>query len=541
MTAVAARPATGRHGPSEGRPGPWRLLAAAGPLLAAAAAAVGMALLNTPVGDLQAAIARERAAASGVGVTYWFSWYGGLSPGTYSSLVPVLSLAVGSFGLLVLATLGTTALGGPLSRGTAHPELLRWCVCAAAVSNMLSGRVAFAVGAVIAVAAVLAVRRGHVVLGGLLMAVSGLATPLAPAFAGLATVPLLASGGHRSPRVRCVLLGAAAGVAVPVVAFGAAGWQPFPGHALGWAAVVALAAHPALRRTGQAWLVPVAVPVTVLLFLVPTGVGSNLGRFFALVLPCVVLAWSHWRGLRLALALLPSLAWLVQVPVHDQTDVLAEGYSGDDYATLQHALLAREDLDGHRVELLDNRSHVGSHRLGPEVLLARGWENQADAEYHAAIFDREMPDAGDYRDWLTDNAVAYVAVAADPLTTFRTRAPLELIRTGLPYLTRVWSDRRWTLYRVEDPAPIVPAPLTLLDISPARMVLEVPDTGAHAVRIRPNQYLVARSTADPRVTACVAATSDGWVTLRAPHAGRYVLRGEFSVSAALGDPPGDCA
>lgn len=534
MTIVAALPATARHGFA-------RWAGAAGPLLVTAAAALGMWLLDTPVGDLQAAIAREQAAESGVGVTYWFSWYGGLSPGSYSSLVPALSLAVGSFGLLVLATLAATALGGPLSRGTAHPALLRWCVAAAAVSNMVAGRVAFAVGAALALAAVVAVRRGRLLAGGVLMVVAGLASPLAPAFAGLATVPLLAAGGHRSPGVRTLLLGAVAGVAVPTAVFGAAGWQPFPGHALAWSAAAGLAAYPALRGTAQHWLLPLAAPVTVALFLVPTGVGSNLGRFFSLVLPCLVLAWSHWTGTRLLLALLPSLAWLVQVPVHDQTVAIEEGYSAADYTPLRRALLAREDLEGHRVELVDNSSHAGSHRLGPEVLLARGWENQADAEYNAAITDEAMPDAGDYRTWLTENAVAYVAVAAEPLVTFRTRSELQLVDSGLPYLVQVWSDEHWRLYRVEDPAPIVPAPLTLVEISPARMIVEVPDTGEHALRIRPNQYLVARSATDPAITACLTPTPDDWVTLRVPEPGRYLLEGEFSVTAALGVRSDDCA
>jgi hypothetical protein len=250
-----------------------------------------------------------------------------------------------------------------------------------------------------------------------------------------------------------------------------------------------------------------------------------------------VLAWSHWSGVRLLLAVLPALAWLVQNPVHDQLVAIEDGYSAEDYTSLREALLAREDLAGYRVELLDSSSHVGSHELGSSVLLARGWENQTEARYHESLFDAEMPDAADYRLWLTDNAVAYVAVAADPLTTFRTRAELGLIDSGLPYLTRVWSDDRWTLYRVEDPAPIVPPPLTLVEAAPSRMVLDVPDAAEHRLQIRPNRYLVARSESDPQVTACLTATPDHWVTLRAPVPGRYVLEGEFSLGAALGGGP----
>lgn len=533
MTAVAALPATARSRAI-------RLLTTAGPLLAAAAAAVVMRLLDTPVGDLQAAIAREQAAESGVGVTYWFSWYGGLSPGSYSSLVPVLSRAVGSFGLLVIAALATTALGGPVARDTARPALLRWCICAAAVSNMFAGRVAFGVAAAVALAAVLAVTRDRIALGGLLMAVSGLASPLAPAFAGLAVVPLLLAGGHRSPRVRSLLLGAGAGVALPVVLFGAGGSQPFGGEVLGWSIAAGLAAFPALMRTQQRWLLPLAVPVTAVIGLVPNGVGTNLGRFFSLVLPCIVIAWSRWGGVRLLCAVLPALVWLVQNPVRDQVVAVEEGYTAEDYTALRAVLLAQEDLVGHRVELLDSSSHVGSYELGSSVLLARGWENQTEARYHHELFDEAMPDAAVYRGWLTDNAVAYVAVAADPWTTFRTRSELALIDSGLPYLTRVWSDERWTLYRVEAPAPIVAPPLILVEAAPSRMVVDVPDTAEHRLQIRPNRYLVAHSESDPDVTACFTATPDDWVTLRAPLPGRYVLEGEFSLGAALGGRPDEC-
>ncbi|SEP15214.1 hypothetical protein [Trujillonella endophytica] len=533
MTAVAALPATARSRAA-------RLLATYAPVPAAAAAAAAMGLFDTPVGDLQAAIAREQAAESGVGVTYWFSWYGGLSPGSYSSLVPALSRGIGSFGLLVLATLAVTALGGPLARDTARPALLRWCICAAAVSNMFAGRVAFGVAAAVALAAVLALTRGRVVLGGLLMAVSGLASPLAPAFAGLVTVPLLLAGGHRSPPVRSLLLGAGAGVALPVVLFGTGGSQPFGGVTFVWGILAGLAAYPALRTTEQRWLLPLVAPVTVVLAVVPNGVGSNLGRFFSLVLPCVLIVWSRWGGVRLLAALLPALVWLVQNPVHDQLVAVEGGYAAEDYTSLRDALLARGDLEGHRVELLDSSSHVGSHELGSSVWLARGWENQTESRYHDSLFDEEMPSAADYRRWLADNAVAYIAVAADPLTNFRTRAVLGLIDADLPYLTRVWADERWTLYRVEDPAPIVPPPLTLVEAAPSRMVVDVPDTAEHHLQIRPNRYLVARSEADPGVTACFTPTPDDWVTLRAPVPGRYVLEGEFSLDAALGGAPDEC-
>ncbi|MGY1745636.1 hypothetical protein [Blastococcus sp. SYSU D00695] len=532
MTAVAGVPGGGPRGARS------RFLLA-GPLLATLAGVAVVWLLDSPVADLQAAIAREQAAGAGVGLTYWFGWYGGVSPGSYSFVVPLLSQLVGSTGLLFLASLAVVAAAYPLSRGTAHPVLFRWAVAAGVVSNMASGRVAFAVGAALALAGVLAVRAGRPVPGAVALAASGLASPLVPAFAGLAAVPLLLAG-NRSRPVLATLAGATVGVVVPYVLFGAPGFQPFPLTTLIWCGAVALGAYPALHGRPQRWLVPLAAVTAVVLFLVPTGVGSNLGRFSYLVLPCLVLAWSAWSRWRVLLALLPAAAWMVYAGVTDQVTAIDTGYTAADYAPLRDALAALPDLDGHRVELLDNTSHAGSHELGPDIALARGWENQTDARYNEVLIEPHAVDAPGYRAWLDDNAVAYVAVAAQPLDNVRTRSELRLVRAGLPYLTEVWSDRNWTLYRVADPTPIVPAPLTLVETTPARMVVDVPDTGTHEIRVRASRYLVAHGLDDPATVACLGATGAGWVQLRVPVPGRYVLEGELTVSTVLGEAPEGC-
>jgi hypothetical protein len=530
VTAIGGATAVERS-----RSGPLLTL---GPLLVAVAAVAVVWLLDPPLADLQAALAREQAVDSGVGLTYWFSWYGGISPGSYSSLVPFLSLLVGSRVLALAAPLAVVALVFPLSRGLAHPALFRWAVAAAAVSNLLAGRVAFGVGAAIALVAVLAVRARRPVVGAALLTLSGLASPLVPAFAGLVAVPLLTGGGARSAAVRAALAGAAAGVAVPFALFGAPGAYQFPWTTLALTVGTAAVVWPALWRTPQRWLVPLAAVAATVLFLVPTGVGANMGRFAYLVLPAVVLAWSRWDRRPLLLALLPALAWTGYAAARDEVAALGDGYRTEDYAALRTELLQRPDLTGHRVELVDNWSRGGSHLLGPEVALARGWEDQTDNHLNEEFFEPGGQDAGDYRAWLADNAVAYVAVAADPVT--RDGPVTRLVRSGLPYLAPVWSDEHWTLYRVADPRPIVAAPLDLVSASPAELVVDVPDTAVHRVQVRPNRYLVARSAIDPELSACLAATDDGWVTLRAPVPGTYVLAGDFSLRGVLGADADGC-
>ncbi|SEP15234.1 hypothetical protein [Trujillonella endophytica] len=531
MTALA--------GPSAGVRRPLGPAAAAlGPLVAVAVAATVMWLLDPPVADLQAALAREQAADAGAGLTYWFNWYGGISPGSYSSVVPFLSQLVGSRTLALVAPLAVVALALPLSRGTAHPALFRWAVAAAAMSNLLAGRVAFAVGAAVGLAAVLALRERRAVLGAALLVVAGLASPLVPAFAGLLTLPLLADGGRRSRPVVASLAGAGLGVLVPFALFGAPGAYQFPWTTLALTAGLALVVWPALWRTGQHWLVPLTVAAALVLFVVPTGVGANMGRFTYLVLPCAVLAWSRWRPRPLLLLLVPVLCWSVFAAGRDEVAALDDGYGAEDYEPLRAELLGRPDLTGYRVEVVDNWSRAGSHSLGPDIALARGWEDQTDNFHNAVLFEPGALDAAGYRGWLDDNAVAYVAVAADPLA--RAEQEAELVESGLPYLTRVWHDENWSLYRVQNARPIVPAPLVLLSASPAELVVEVPDVAAHPVQVRPNRYLVARSVADPDVTACLLPTEDGWITLQAPVPGTYVLAGDLSLTGVVGRDSDSC-
>ena len=59
--------------------------------LFAAVTAVAFVIVRPPVGDIFAARARQSAALHGVGERYWFSWFGGIVPGHYSVLGPLLS------------------------------------------------------------------------------------------------------------------------------------------------------------------------------------------------------------------------------------------------------------------------------------------------------------------------------------------------------------------------------------------------------------------------------------------------------------------
>ena len=510
------------------------------PLAVAVLATAILWAVSPTLGDLQAAIAREEAARSGVGLEYWFGWFGGVSPGSYSLIVPAMSTVIGSLPLLCLATVVIAAMAYPLSRSATHPMATTWAIAIAAVLNLMSGRVAFAVGVAFALGSLLLIKRNLTILGVAGLVVSGLASPLAPAFVGLGSIVFLLYRPTRNRPVVAMVVGAALGVLVPFALFGAPGAQGFPWTTLFWIVLIGVTAGLAMTDKPSVWIAPLATVAAIVIFSFPNGVGSNISRFFCLVLPCLVLYFSR-RPLRLiGIALIPAIVYAVFVAAADQFAVADASKPTELYAPLTEQLTKTGQLDNHRVELIDAGTHAGSHMLGNGVKLARGWENQSDSRYNPIFYDEGALTIGSYRDWLSENAVAYVAVSAKPLRQMKDEA--ALVATHPDYLQETWRNADWTLYRVVDPSPIVPAPLTLVSDSPSQMVIDVPSADrSYPVQIRPNRYLVARSVDDSSVTACIAETPRGWITLRVPSAGRYSLEGSFTVRGVLAEQSPVCS
>ncbi len=368
------------------------------PLALSVLAAVLLWIIDPPMRDLQAALARESAHRAGVGVSYWFDWFGGVSPGSYSLIVPTLTSWVGSLFLLCLCTVIISALAYPVSRNATHPTLLTWAVALSAVLNMFSGRVTFATGAAIAMLAVWAFQRKRPVTGALLLVVSGLASALVPAFVGMVLLPFFLVRRYRNARMWWAIGGAALGVALPYLLFGAPGQQPYPVTSFLWylvigiGAVLALDSPMATNHAPARWIAPLGIVVATVLFIIPTGVGSNLGRFFLFILPCVVLFFSLKSPKVLALLLSPALVYGLFYALYDQVSVT----DGENPETLYAPLTSQLDeladdgrIENHRVELVDTDTHAGAYLLTDSAPLARGWENQSDMRYNSVFFDKD--------------------------------------------------------------------------------------------------------------------------------------------------------
>ena len=259
------------------------------------AAALAFVLVRPPVGDFWAAQARQYAALHGVGLNYWFGWFGGTVPGHYSILAPFLLQVVDPAVLGAASTVAGVALCRRLLRGSAHGMVAAWAAAIGGTFSLWSGRVPFALGTALMLAGVVAVvanKRGWATAAG---AASALVSPVSGAFLalGLCGVAL----HDRDRRATALWAGGAAGGSLIAAGlyFGLPGSEGFPvSHGMLAAATTALlllARPPAVVRT----VVILSVVACPLLIVVPNGMGTNFERFVWICLPVAVVATGQAR------------------------------------------------------------------------------------------------------------------------------------------------------------------------------------------------------------------------------------------------------
>ncbi len=540
--SVANAPApSGARAPAGAAPAPapgvWQRLAPAAPTLVLAANAVAFFLLRPDVNDLWAARARASAVSHGVGLTYWFSWFGGgTTPGNYSVLTPSLSAALGCELVVAVAAVAVTALGTVAVRHTRRPLAAAWVLAVVTAANLWSGRVPFLLGAAFALGALLALQRRHRTGTVLLTVLAVLSSPVPGAFLVLGL-----SGTFITTRTRewrpiiawCASSALVAALAVALV-FGTPGPEPF-GFRLALGTCVGLAllylARPADHlRTTILWSFPIVLAV----FALPNGMGSNVTRFVWFCLPVAVVATST-RGRRLvALLLTPVVAAGVWGTVRDLRSATLPISSVGFYQPLATELDRIPDVRSYRVEVVNHGAHAAYDALLDHALLARGWETQADTALNRALHTDPL-DATTYKVWLDNNAVGYVALPAVSVSGY---SEYDLVRSGRAgYLRPIWRSTDWTLYEVTHPTPIAGAPARVVRHSQSALTVSLPCRCTVNVRVRYSKFLQAtlerpnagrrQGAATRRVTATLRDDGTGWTTLAAPRPGRYTLTGSI--------------
>jgi hypothetical protein len=500
-------------------------------------------------------------------------WYAGHHLPGYSLLFPPLASLLGVRFVGVLSVLASVALFERLVL-TVYGPRARWAAvwfAVAAVGDVWTGRLSFALGVPFALAAVLGLLRGRLLLAGVLAALCAAASPVAGLLLALGALTHALS--TRSPRALLVLAAPVAVVVIPLtLLFPEGGFEPFPVVSFLATIAVVLAflwALPSdqrlLRVGGLVYLV-----ACVVFLLVHTPMGSNIERYAVLLagplLLCALAARDRDRdrdregdggeevaGRRadggvatapaggavvraggtaaVAVALCVTAVWVLWGPVRETVAVAGNESTHASYYVPVERFLAGVALGGAtapvRVEVPLTRSHWEAALLAPTVSLARGWEKQLDTRFDRVLLSPGLTAAG-YEGWLHEQAVSYVALPDTPLDPSSAREG-RLIRGGLPYLREVFASRHWRIYAVLGSTPLASGPGRLSALGNDSFVLRARSAGRFLVRVHFTRYWTVT-----RGSACVERAPGDWTAVKVHARGTVVVAARFSLARALG-------
>jgi len=500
-----------------------------------AAALVLLWLLVDPrTPDLAAQVYRVGLFEHG-GFAVWDEhWYAGHALPGYSLLFPPLASLLGLRVLAALSVLASAALFERLVLGVYGPAA-RWGAiwfAVAAVGDIWLGRLTFALGVTFALAAVLALVRGHPRWAALLAALCAAASPVAGVLLGLAALTHALS--QRSPRALLVLALPAAVVVVPLaLLFEEGGFEPFPIVSFAATALVTLLflwALPPPQRLLRAGGV-VYLLACVLALLIHTPMGSNIERYAVLLAGPLLLCGLAGGGKRhvpvVLLALVGIAIFTVWGPVRETKAVAGNESTRASYYAPVLDFLARNGGALKRVEVPLTRSRWEAALMAPTISLARGWEKQLEEKYDSVLLNPGLTAAG-YDRWLHEEAVSYVALPDTPLDP-SSRQEGRLIRGGLPYLRPVFKSRHWTVYAVRDPTSLLEGPGRLTSLGHDSFALRAITSGRFLVRVRYTRFWTLTAG-----SGRVRETPGGWTYVITDRPGQLQVTARFSLARALG-------
>ncbi|MDP9227775.1 MAG: hypothetical protein M3M99_01835, partial [Actinomycetota bacterium] len=394
------------------------------------------------------------------GLSAWNNlWFGGHHLPGYSLLFPPLAALIGPRLLGVLAIVAASLLfaGIAYRRWGERARLgVIWFAAGSSIS-LFTGRLAFSLGIAIALGAVLAAQTGKRPLAVVLAVLCPLASPVAGLFLVCGAV---AQALAERRRAGLELAAAALSTVVLVaLAFPEGGSEPFVFSSFQPALLIALAVFLAIPKEERMLRYGVAAygGALALAFLIDSPMGGNATRMGSLFLG-PVLAFGLWRRQRFALLLLAPLLiyWQWSPVVRDLETVHAQpSVEADYYAPVRDYLRGVTRNEQYRVEVLPAAHHWEAAYVPRGIYIARGWERQLDRKLNSLFYrdDNEPLTAAEYRDWLDDLAVGFIAVPDAPLD-YAGEAEARLISQGLPYLEQAFTSRDWTVYKVVDPEPL---------------------------------------------------------------------------------------
>jgi hypothetical protein len=172
------------------------------------------------------------------------------------------------------------------------------------------------------------------------------------------------------------------------------------------------------------------------------------------------------------------------------------------------------------------RQHWEAYYVAREFPIARGWERQLDLRDNEVLYRSDLtPDQ--LHEWLVRSGVGLVALPDAPLDHWSGREG-ELIAEGQPWLTPVWSDAHWRVWRVSDSPGLVTGSARMTAMGLDSFSLQADQVGSTVVRIHWTPFWSVTSG-----RACLQKGPDGWTTVRVTSAGRVDVKASWGLAAAI--------
>ena len=495
--------------------------------------------------DLAAQTFRADLAERDGWVIWSPEWYGGFTVPGYSLLYPPLGALLGPAAVGALSAVAAAALFA-LVAGRAFGERawlgVVWFGLASTVA-IYGGRITFALGLAIGLAAVLAIQRDRRLLAALAGVGAAAASPVAGLFTLLAAAAVIVTALWRRRRPSATgelpvaaALAAAVGAGLALAALGVAfptdGHQPFVFSAfipipLAVAAVWLLAPpEDDLLRAGALLYLALALIAVA----VETPLGGNVARLgVTFAGPLLAIAALRRRPLVLALVAIPLLYWQWTATVRDVA--AAEGDPSTE-ASYYEPLLAELDslgADGTvRVHVPATRNRWEAVYVAERVPIDGGWLRQLETDEELVTDEGAEAYVGSLR----ARGVSLLAVN-DAEADRSAEAERRLLDgSGFP-LRPVYAEGHWRLYdlgrRPGGVAPIVlDGDAELLDLQSDGFTVELGKEGSAELALRYTPYFEVEGG-----SGCVAEYGD--VTLLSGEPGTTLeVEARFSLDAALG-------
>ena len=500
-----------------------------------AAALGGAYLLVEPGSADHAAQAFRSGLFEQEGLGAWNNlWFGGHHLPGYGLLFPLLASVIGAREVAVLATVAASLLFAGIAYrhwGERARAGVLWFAAGTAIS-LYTGRLTFALGVAIAVGAVFASTRGYRLTSIGLAALTPLASPVAALFLACGAVAHSVAERRREGLELAVT---ALGMAVLVaLAFPEGGDEPFVLSSFQPAFLIALVAFFVVPREEKLLRYGVGAYCAALAaaFLIDTPMGGNATRMGALMIG-PVLALALWSRQRLLLALLaPFVIWWQWGPVvRDLETVHADpSVNAGYYAPLRDYLRGAMKEEQYRVEVLPEVHHWEAAHVPRGIYIARGWERQLDRKLNTLFYEEPLT-ATEYRHWLDDLAVGFVAVPEARLD-YAGEAEAALISEGLPYLEPAFRSENWRVYRVTDPTPLATGAAELGRLTTEGFVLKATAPGTALVRVRWTPYWTVTEG-----HGCLEESPGGFTRVSVDRPGRLAVSVRFAPWRVLGSGP----